>query len=278
VKAIIEKSRANDRGLLIGKCGSNELAMLFSTPDNRAKLSKFFELHAGVWPAENLEGWVSDYLRAITKADVLASGWFEPLKQHELALLSKVNPNVINVKLRDLEPYYVPEKDDRWTTLLANKRVCVVSSFAKTMKSQLQRKRLIWGEADCESLLPSNATYTFIQTKHSPFASPSNTWANDIKTYADAVSSIVSNIDFVGSDVVLIGCGGLGLIIGERAKAMGKVAIVLGGAIQVLFGIKGKRWENHSTISKFWNDEGWVYPDPSEIPDRAKQIEGGCYW
>jgi hypothetical protein len=55
------------------------------------------------------------------------------------------------------------------------------------------------------------------------------------------------------------------------------VAIVLGGAIQVLFGIKGRRWKTHEVISKFWNDD-WIYPKPEETPQGARDIEGGCYW
>jgi hypothetical protein len=52
---------------------------------------------------------------------------------------------------------------------------------------------------------------------------------------------------------------------------------VLGGATQVLFGIKGKRWETHDVISKFWTD-AWVWPSLEETPGGAGDIEGGCYW
>jgi hypothetical protein len=78
-------------------------------------------------------------------------------------------------------------------------------------------------------------------------------------------------------EVVLIGCGGLGMIIGNKLKQQGKKCIVMGGAIQVLFGIKGKRWEKHEVIGKFWND-AWVWPMITETPNGAKEIEGACYW
>jgi hypothetical protein len=67
------------------------------------------------------------------------------------------------------------------------------------------------------------------------------------------------------------------MVIGRRLKEEGKVCIVMGGAIQVLFGIKGNRWKDHSVISKFWND-AWVYPPLERTPAGAEQIEGGCYW
>lgn len=62
-----------------------------------------------------------------------------------------------------------------------------------------------------------------------------------------------------------------------RLKELGLPCVVLGGAIQVLFGIKGNRWANHSVISKFWND-AWVWPSEEETPRGAAKIERGCYW
>ena len=62
-----------------------------------------------------------------------------------------------------------------------------------------------------------------------------------------------------------------------RLKKRGIIAIVVGGAIQIFFGIKGKRWANHPIISGFWNDS-WVEPSTDEIPNGAKKVEGACYW
>ena len=77
--------------------------------------------------------------------------------------------------------------------------------------------------------------------------------------------------------MALIGCGGLGMVIAGRLRQKGISSIVLGGAIQVLFGIKGRRWANHSVISGLWND-AWVSPAADEIPGGADSVEGGCYW
>jgi hypothetical protein len=79
------------------------------------------------------------------------------------------------------------------------------------------------------------------------------------------------------AEIVLIGCGGLGAIIGHELRMRGKICIVMGGAIQVLFGIKGRRWQSHSIISSFWND-AWVWPRLEDTPRGAEEIEGGCYW
>lgn len=59
-------------------------------------------------------------------------------------------------------------------------------------------------------------------------------------------------------------------------QRMGKKAVHLGGATQILFGIKGKRWDENPAVSKFYN-EYWVRPLPEESV-RKNNVEGGCYW
>ena len=51
----------------------------------------------------------------------------------------------------------------------------------------------------------------------------------------------------------------------------------MSGATQLLFGIKGKRWDTHSVISKLYND-AWVRPAEDEGIDHREAVEGGSYW
>ena len=84
-------------------------------------------------------------------------------------------------------------------------------------------------------------------------------------------------IDF---DVAIIGCGAYGFPLAAKLKQAGKQAIHLAGATQLLFGIKGKRWEEDKTfeyVQKFFNDS-WVRPGESEKPKKSDVVEGGCYW
>ena len=81
----------------------------------------------------------------------------------------------------------------------------------------------------------------------------------------------------VKPDFCIIGCGALGMILGAYLKKEGIKCIIMGGATQVLFGIKGSRWQEHTVISKFWNS-AWVWPADSETPAAANKIEKACYW
>lgn len=62
-----------------------------------------------------------------------------------------------------------------------------------------------------------------------------------------------------------------------RMKADGKQAIRMGGATQILFGIKEKRWDEHPVISKLYN-EHWIRLIQTEQTVKQSQIENGCYW
>jgi hypothetical protein len=180
------------------------------------------------------------------------------------------------IPLRSLEPYYA-KSIHRWTTFLTGKKVAVVSSFAKTIEKQLAKKGAVWG-LQANTLLPHSAQWFPIQTGYSPALARGRAgWAEGVNTWQDAVAYLTDEVMKTGAQVCIIGCGGLGMILGAELKRRGLQCIVLGGATQVLFGIKGKRWANHDVISKFWTD-AWVWPSLEETPGGAGDIEGGCYW
>ena len=281
----IQNALARKKGALIGRNGTIELETLFfrlygSSPNQQYPdfIARRLELHAGIWPQNkgNIDKWVFQMLESIRFCDVLVAGWYEPLKETEKKLLDSTNKLAPRVPLRSLEPYYVaPEK--RWTSLLTGQRVAVVSSFTETMAAQVENRELIW-PVETNSLLPAIVEWVFVKTGYSPaLAQGRAEWSPDIQSWDVAVSSVVKQVVDSKASIAIIGCGGLGMCIGAELKKRGVIAIVLGGATQVLFGIKGMRWSTHSVISQLWND-AWVFPSYSETPNGASQIEGACYW
>jgi hypothetical protein len=285
IRKVIQDCLQAKRGALIGRNGTIELETLLfrlygSSPNQNypSSIARRIELHAGVWPADkfSLDKWVFQMVEAIRLSDVLVAGWYEPLKQQEEKLLKQTNLHAPHIPLRSLEPYYVAP-DLRWTNLLAGQRVAVISSFSKTIQEQIEQRELIWPIAT-DSLLPENVEWVPIQTGYAPnLAQGIAEWPKDVQSWDVAVTHIVKLVLQSQASIALIGCGGLGMIIAAELKKHGVIAIVMGGAIQVLFGIKGQRWASHSVISRFWN-EAWVYPKPTETPRGASLIEGACYW
>jgi len=271
----------SDKPFLVGRNGTIELEVIIRYYFQKEIYDNYkqkLELHAGIFPQTEVHSYCFEYLKALTNTNVIAEGWYEPLKMTEQSILDTINKNRKKILLRNLEPYYV-KPSLRWTQHLKGKRVAVINSFANTCEEQTYMPNAIWGD-DSESLLPKSTKWIPIQTYYSPALASTNIeaqWPSYINSWKDAVDDVVNRVLLEDVDVAIIGCGGMGMIIGSRLKEHGIQCIVMGGATQLLFGIRGKRWENHEVISKFFND-AWVYPPDSCKPDGYKCIEDGCYW
>jgi len=274
----IQKALFANTGLLVGRFGTIEFDVCWEsengivTKDNAAVL----ERNAGVFPSsmDSVKKWVSSTKEAFQNADILATGWYAPIVKREQTLLKNWNYLGSQIALRGLEPYY-SSPVLRWTNALEGQKVCVVSSFTKSMAAQLEKgEYAIWPGA-CNTIWPS-VKWSWVNTGYAPSMSLGRaSWEEDPESWEEAVAYVVRNVG--DARIVLIGCGGLGMIIASELKKLGKICIVMGGAIQVLFGIKGGRWKNHDFISKLWNEE-WVYPSADETPGAAWAVENSCYW
>lgn len=96
-------------------------------------------------------------------------------------------------------------------------------------------------------------------------------------TWFDALEFMQNQISECDFDLAIIGAGAYGLPLAAYCKIIGKQAIQMSGATQLLFGIKGKRWDEHPVISKMYN-EYWTRPDDKETPTQKAEVEGGSYW
>lgn len=91
----------------------------------------------------------------------------------------------------------------------------------------------------------------------------------------DYMKKEINKKDF---DIALIGFGAYGLPLAAHVKRMGRKSVHMGGILQFLFGIKGKRYveESHKT-SKYIN--GYIVSPPdTDKPKKSNLVEGGCYW
>jgi len=267
---VIDYALENDEGALIGRNGTIELDMMISYKEDKLWI---LMKNAGIFPITDAVEWRKQSIEATQSADVLAVGWYEPLKEVEQIALKEWNCNAIRIPLRSLEPYYV-QPEERWTKLLKGHSVSVISCFTKTMERQVPKLDKVWQS----EIFPSDIKWKWVQTGHCELVAGSrNRWPSNIESSLDAIDWIVSEVVRQGSRFAIIGCGGIGMPVALKLKERGVIAIVVGGSIQVLFGIRGRRWKNHSIVSKFWN-EHWVSPSEDETPNSADMVEGGCYW
>ena len=100
---------------------------------------------------------------------------------------------------------------------------------------------------------------------------------NPFENWFQALEFMKEEISQKDFDVALIGCGAYGFPLAAHVKKIGKQSIHIGGSLQILFGIKGKRWDDHPIIGKLYN-EYWVRPNAQDKPTHSNLVENDCYW
>ncbi|MGF1533391.1 MAG: hypothetical protein ACFCUI_06795 [Bernardetiaceae bacterium] len=166
---------------------------------------------------------------------------------------------------KSLEPYY---HDQPWSTALSGKKVLVIHPYKKSILTQYQKRTLLFTDPN---ILPA-FDLRVVQAVQSIAGTPTS-----FKDWFEALQYMKQKIEETDFDVLLVGAGAYGFHLAVHAKRIGRQGIHIGGATQILFGIKGSRWDQHPVISKFYN-EHWQRPLPEEVPEGFRKVEGGCYW
>lgn len=227
---------------------------------------------SGFFPSteENLMKFGEMMVEDSKQVDILGS-WLPD----EETMIAGFKLDLTKVTLLSLEPYW---SKTPWSRILEGKKVLVVHPFASLIERQYEEKR----EAlfDDKRVLPKFELKTIKAVQSIGGDCQFENWF-------EALDSMKAQMDATDYDVVLLGCGAYGFPLSAHAKRMGKQAVHLGGALQLLFGIRGKRWDNpdygiqefgkQNTYKTLFNSS-WVYPSPGFAPKNAAQVEGGCYW
>jgi len=267
----------NNKPFAVGKIGNCELMCIYNYymyKQNKQPVqwipTVIDEIYnnAGVFP--QTEEARLEFIKEITDSlpyfDSLA--WWSMFNMpFEASYIKSYSPNCELIDLQSIEPFY---SGSPWTEYLENKNVLVISPFVNSIRKQYEKKHLIWKDP---RILPTFKNLYTLKHSHSPgIDKPSefNNWLDMIRHY----KSLMDTIDY---DVMLVGAGASSLPLVAHAKKNGKKAIHLGGPLQLLFGIKGGRW-NNGEIGKHFYNEHWVNPSIEETPVKYKNIEGGCYW
>lgn len=282
---IIYKALTDDKPRMIARFGSVELVCLLNYVGVKSPKSNLIDFikgksqpwwwddsvlspmhnNAGFFPTsiDKVEQFCELMFQDIQEVDILGS-WLpnEMYFENEIQDRTKINLELLN-------PYFskIP-----WTNALENKKVLVVHPFAKTIEQQYKKRELIFPN----NLLPKFELRTVRAVQS---IGGEKTEFND---WFEALDSMKADIDKEDYDICLIGCGAYGFPLAAHVKRMGKKSFHIGGSLQLLFGIRGKRWENENyndvyNYSKLMN-EHWVKPDEDEKPQNASKVEGACYW
>lgn len=173
-------------------------------------------------------------------------------------LISDRTPHIPKIDAIALEPYYF---NDSWMPALKSKRILIVHPFSDTFQKQIHKKIFSNWFEDC--------TFQFIKPPLTLAGNHQNKdWQEHFKEFTESFK-----VD--DYDIALVAAGGYGMLISDFIFKSGKSVMYIGGALQLFFGVIGKRWFTNKTILKLMNDN-WIRPE--EKPDNYIKVEKGCYW
>jgi len=231
---------------------------------------------AGIYPA-NQSGaseFVGRYLDAVENLDLLGvrnNDFFSGYFKMERTVVEKTKPKAL-CPIEALSPLGEPES---WVRALSGKKVLVIHPFASTITNQYRH--------NISEIYPGERWLPQFQLE---VLKPFQTAGDDNppgepKSWNKALDATLRDVSRIDFDVALIAAGGYGLPLASEIKRTGKVAIHVGGILQLFFGIKGGRFDSVSSTYEplaLYQSEAWVRPAAEETPTWKRQVEGGAYW
>ncbi len=225
-------------------------------PKSELELSTFFHRYTSAAAAIDICGIRSSHLEySFWQQEKLMHSYFAPQSR------------VFNI-----EELTTALEERVWLKALHGKKVLIVHPFKTSILSQLaifkaNNHRPPWLPDSDFVIMRATQSLSGIPTK----------WPND--SWTNSLDDLISKVKLETFDVALLGCGAYGLPLGAAIKGMGKPAIHIGGSLQLLFAIRGARWEKDLLGSEYSGHYPyWNWPDPSDTPLNSHEIEGGAYW
>lgn len=279
---------SDDKPCMIARFGSTEMSAIINYLDVNSQQHSVWKFIQGKQPEwwwnksimnqmqqwsgffpptpENMQRFGKMMIEDTKEVDLLGS-W---LKEENL-LINYLTSCSKYVWLDFLIPFL---SNNPWSRILQGKKVLVIHPFAETIKYQYNQREKLFKDSN---VLPTFLSLYTIKAVQSLGGDNS-----EFKDWFEALQWMKDEMDKTDYEICLIGCGAYGFPLAAHAKRNGKKAIHLGGALQLLFGIRGRRWENPNLnkdydISSYMN-EFWVRPSAEEKPQNSKNVENACYW
>jgi hypothetical protein len=223
--------------------------------------------HAGVTPPTDfvLDYFIKEYVDALSNMDLLTIWFPDQTNSEEFRFSEHFCKNAEFIAgLQALEPFY---HQNPWSKYLEGKKVLVVHPFESSIKEQFSKKELLFED---KNVLPDFELITFKTYQTHGGGNTDLPWN---VCYEDMINRI-NSLDF---HVALVGCGAYGLPVCNQIKKMGKPVVHVGGGLQIMFGIKGNRWDNMPAVNKYYN-QNWKRPYDYEKTRNHAVVEGSTYW
>lgn len=258
---LIVQSLAEGLPLMVSRVGDVEAECVYEYLAGDYQKSFDRVAVAGLFPInkETLDKFSQLFLESSKLIDILGV-WFQ---KGEPEIIRRCCPAASLVNLPTLEPYL---HDSPWSKMLEGKRVLVIHPFAESISEQYKNHREFLFQNP--EILPK---FELVTLKAIQSLGGTKTGFN---TWFDAYDWMRERIQEQAFDIAILGCGAYGLPLAAYIKSLEKQVIHLGGATQLLFGIRGRRWDNSPDYQPFFN-KYWIRPRPEETPQNRPATS---YW
>lgn len=261
---LISKTLLSNKPVLISRFGTVELETVrqFLRHGHEKRIfdqyqKDYMESTPGFFPADdyNMVKFACEQIEVTKKVDILGVR----VEKFEEEMCNKYLTD--KAKLVHIEHLSLPMiYKNYWTRHLKGKKVLVIHPFEDSIRQQYNKREVLHKYKD---VLPEFELITFKPAQGIGDSKKDLLYKDWFEALEDMKFQI-SKIDF---DIALIGAGAYGMFLGAHCKGLGKQAVHMGGATQLLFGIKGKRWDN----SGLYN-EHWIRPSKKRNTQRRRTI------
>jgi hypothetical protein len=278
---------ANKRGYAAGKIGYSEQHWMYyeillskqSNPDTIKQFERDLSFHGlqqeGVFPAKpnfylEFNKFYIQHVRNINCLGICYRPWELEIIRHY-----KLNNKLIYYPHQQTDVTSSSTPDTCYLPHFRDKKLLLVCPFAGILMERATKEVFegVWSKAGNKKWFYPDAIdalefpYGFAEETHKSYSS-----------VIDLFKYITTEIEKRDFDIALIGAGGLAIPLASHVKNMGKIGIDLGGHLQVLFGVLGKRYRNWHWDA--WNTNEWCIDMPAKYrPKEADQVcDKGAYW
>lgn len=186
--------------------------------------------------------------------------------------ISRRTPLIPKCSALSLEPYYLPPTEFSWMSALRGKRILVLHPFIHTFQRQIEHLQVLYPNRSWFE----GCTFHFLRP---PVTLAGNHQHMDWREHEEQCFQQIRDAQKTHPfDVALVGAGGYGMPLCHRIYQEFQTHVIyIGGALQLFFGVIGKRWFSNKEVMALLNEQ-WVRPVKEDQPRDFKRVEKGCYW
>jgi hypothetical protein len=245
----------NVPGYFLARIGNVEATCLMTTKEGQMRTN------AGLYgPEEELKNFRNLYSRALFASDAFLRVYTCPSFRICDELLVRLGIWRPTIPYFEYAEFYLQMME---TLTTGGKKVCIVSHFDEEFAEQLPLLNKIWPKHN-------------IKTENVVFVHAHNTvYERPHSGYTETLVKLTQECLDTGASHYFLSCGAYGLPLGAALANQKRNSIYVGGILQTVFGIMGKRWDDRPEVVRNMNLY-WRYADATKYKALAG-VEGGCY-